>query len=188
LLALATAAFVSVTTTSKPKNQSAQRSIGKLPTERNQPISIRGVKVHGTAVRPNKEFVAGDDWLTGLTVEMKNRSPKAVLFAAIQLQFPRAAGFPGPIAVDELFYGNYELTTRIPNSEERGHRLAPGDTAELSLTPDQLEGIAIFLLGTVMGRVQRGWSCELAESFSTMTPCGIMEPCLAAWRVHLKHG
>jgi hypothetical protein len=131
----------------EPSQLIQQRSIARLPIERNEPVSIRAVKVNGRKVFRNKKFVADDDWLRGLTIDIKNRSNKVILFATIQLQFPRPPGSEGQIAVDEIFYGNYELFIRQPSAAERLQGIAPGETAEIKLASDEVEGIRILLAG-----------------------------------------
>jgi len=61
------------------------RTIARLPLERNEPVRIRAVKVKDIRVRHGQKFVADDDWLSGLTVTVKNRTDKTITFAAIDL-------------------------------------------------------------------------------------------------------
>src|SRR5436305_15098386 len=75
------------------------RTIARLPIERNEPVRIRVVRVKGEKVFHERTFVAEDDWLSWLTVTIKNRSDKAILSAAIDLQFPRPPGSEGRIAI-----------------------------------------------------------------------------------------
>jgi len=124
------------------------RNIARLPIERNEPIRIRVVKVKGAKVFNRQKFLAGDDWLGGLTVTIKNRSEKAIVFAAIDLQFPRPLGSEGRIAIDEVEYGNRALLTRRARTDERLSRIAPGQSVDLALPPLQVNAIGFLLTAT----------------------------------------
>ena len=74
-----------------------QRSIGRLPIDRNEPLRIKAVKTQGRQLRRNQKFDADGDWLKDLTVTIKKVSGKKILFASIDLFFrpptdPKAAG------------------------------------------------------------------------------------------------
>lgn len=124
------------------------RTIARLPIERNEPVRIRAVTFKGMKVRHRQKFVANDDWLSGLTVTIKNRSEKTITFAAIDLQFPRPPGSEGPTAIHTIEYGDRALLTRRAGSGERSSRIAPGQTVDLALTPHDLTGIAFLLSAT----------------------------------------
>jgi hypothetical protein len=44
-----------------------QVSFSRLPTEKNEPIRLRAVKVKGRKVRSNEKIASNGDWLDGLT-------------------------------------------------------------------------------------------------------------------------
>lgn len=68
------------------------RVVARLPVERNEPVRIRAVKIKGAKVSHRQKFSAEDDWLRGLSVTIMNRTNKNIVFAAIDVQFPRPLG------------------------------------------------------------------------------------------------
>lgn len=127
------------------------RTIARLPIERNEPVRIRAVKVKGVKVIHRQKLVADDDWLSGLTVTIKNRTNKIITFAAIDIQFQRPRGSEGPTAIHTIEYGNRSLLTRKAGADERSSGIAPGQTVDLALTPHDLGGIRFLLSATGYG-------------------------------------
>lgn len=117
------------------------RTISRLPIERNRPIGIAEVKVRGSKIHHGRGFLESNNWLEGLVIRIKNKSPKSILFASIDLQFPRPTGSVGTFAVDEVSYGNRDLISQLPSSADRVNRMAPGQTVDLRLSPSELDGI-----------------------------------------------
>jgi hypothetical protein len=124
------------------------RTIARLPIERNEPVRIRAVKFKGMKVRHRQKFLADDDWLSGLTVTIKNRTNKTITFAAIDIQFPRPIGSEGPTAFHTIEYGNRALLTHRAGADDRSSGIAPGESVDLALTPHDLSGIAFLLSAT----------------------------------------
>lgn len=139
---------VAFNATSAQEAKSAERIIRRLPIEKDEPIEITDVKVNGQTVSLNKKFTAADDWLNTLTISIKNRSPKRILFASIQLQFPRPPGSPDKMSVDDMFYGNWALQLNPPTSEERLVGLPVGETVDIRLSVQQYVDLRNFLTGT----------------------------------------
>lgn len=126
-------AFYAATRAHESSQPFNHRSVGRLPTERNEPLRIRAVKVKGRSVRSKERFLSDDDWLNGLTITVKNRSEKEILYASIQLQFPRTFGLADPIAVDDIDYGNRALLTRSPTPAERSAAISAGQEVDIRL-------------------------------------------------------
>jgi hypothetical protein len=103
------------------------------------------VKVKGRKIRSNERFASDEDWLSGLTINIKNRSDQAIRLAAIQLQFPRPSGSEGPIAIADIYYGNRALLTRLPIMSERSPGLAPGEAVDIELSDSELDAIEMML-------------------------------------------
>ena len=82
------------------------RVVARLPIERNEPVRIRAVRVKGVKVSRRQKFLAEDDWLHGLSVTIMNRTGKNIVFAAVDVQFPRPLGLEGPVAIHTLEFGN----------------------------------------------------------------------------------
>src|SRR5436309_3522368 len=72
--------------------EAKERIIRRLPVEKDEPVSMTDLKVNDQSVSLDKKFSADDEWLRTLTISMRNKSDKVILYASIQLQFPRAAG------------------------------------------------------------------------------------------------
>lgn len=118
-----------------------ERTIGRLPIERNEPLAIRSVKAKGNKVRRNKKFNGGDDWLQGLSLEIKNKSKKVILFASIQLQFPRPSTSSAPFAVESIEYGNSQVLTRPITAADRITMIAVGQTVEVKLEDERFRAL-----------------------------------------------
>lgn len=128
--------------------QTRERVIRRLPVEQNEPIGLTQVKVNGERVFAKKAFLADDQWLKGLVISVKNRSDKLILFASIQLQFPRPTGSQDPMVIDDMFYGNRALQTRPPTPDERLTGIAPGETVEIRLSEQQYVDLTQLLIMT----------------------------------------
>src|SRR6185503_18739767 len=83
------------------------------------PVKIMNVRTNGRKVESNKPFVDDDDWLKGLTVDVRNDSDKSLTFLQLELFFPRSepdAKKPG--ASFPLDYGDdpfsYDSASAMP--------------------------------------------------------------------------
>lgn len=123
---------------------SEERSIEKTEWP-GEPIKIEEVKVKGRPVGLGAKFTEEDDWLSGLTIKVKNISDRPVVFLDVALVFPRPDARE-PAASDHLLYGRYPLAPgqAAPEAPAVGQPpLQPGATAELALT--DYEGTRRFL-------------------------------------------
>ena len=126
-----------------------ERIIERLPVERNEPIAITDIKVDGQSVSLDKKFRAADDWLQSLVISIKNKSDKVILFASIDLQFPRPPRPQDPpMAIYEMSYGNWALQTRRPTSAEVLVGASPGEIVEIRSSTEQSVGLRGFLTAT----------------------------------------
>jgi hypothetical protein len=128
--------------------QPKERLIRRLPIEQNEPIAITNIKVNDQSVSFDKKFTADDEWLRTLVVSIKNKSDKLILFASIQLQFPRPAGSQDKMSVEDIFYGNWALQRRPPTPEEGFIGIAPGETVEIPLSVQKFLDLRQFLTAT----------------------------------------
>lgn len=110
------------------------RHVQRLPSERNEPISLRRVKLknNDTKLKNKEPFLADEGWLNGLKVEVKNKTQKPITFLSIQLQFPRSAGDYAPISIDYLEAGDRTLLSQ--KLETASPILRPGLQMELGLS------------------------------------------------------
>lgn len=121
-----------------------ERSIKKTDWPK-EPIKIEKIKVKGKIIGLGTKFTEEDDWLSGLTIKVKNISDKPIVFLDIAIVFPRPDS-QEPDARDHLLYGQYplapgELAPEAPAVIQPP--IQPGETVELALT--DYEGIRRFL-------------------------------------------
>lgn len=124
------------------------RTINRLPIEKKEPLSIVKVEVNGQPVSVIKGFVSDDDWLRSLVISVKNKSDKLILFASIQLQFPRATGPQDRFSIAEMSHGNRALPMRPPTEDERQVGIPPGETVEVRLSVQEFVDLRKFLTAT----------------------------------------
>jgi hypothetical protein len=137
--------FTSVSIASTAVQQSRERLIRRLPVEQNEPIAITDIKVNDRSVSFDKRFSADDEWLRSLVFSVKNKSDKLILYAAIDLQFPRPADSQDRMALHYMAYGNGALQTRKPTSQETLVGISPGETVEIRLSVQQFVALRDFL-------------------------------------------
>lgn len=128
--------------------EAKQRVIARMPVEKNEPVEIAEVRVNGQPISFDKEFSADDNWLRSLTVSIKNRSNKTILFASIRLRFPRATGLEEAVSVHDMFWGDGSLQTQLPNREKQADSLKPGDSNDIKFSAQQFTDLMNFLRGT----------------------------------------
>lgn len=121
---------------------SRDRVIERLPVEKNEPVEIIDTKVNGQSIVLGQTFKANDEWIRTLVFTVKNKSDKRVLFASVELFFPRPEGSN---TMFDLFYGSWGLQNRRPTSSEQLIGIAPGDTVEIGLSAQRLVGLTKFL-------------------------------------------
>lgn len=140
--------WVSFPRTTASARRLKNRTINRLPIERDRPIGIVGVKIRGNGVHPSRGFIEDDDWVEGLVIRIRNRSAKDILFASIDLQFPRPAGSVDPFAIDEITFGNRGLLSRLPTFADGTDRITPNQTRDLRLSAGQVYDIKSLLIAT----------------------------------------
>jgi hypothetical protein len=69
------------------QSSNRNRVVNKL-TQAGEPIEITKLKVKGKPLNFNREFSDDDDWVKGLTVEVKNVSGREIIYLQIELDFP----------------------------------------------------------------------------------------------------
>ena len=118
------------------------RTIKKL-SRPHEPVTIIAVKIKGKAVEFGKAFPGRNDWLGGLTIIIKNTSAKRVSWARVALIFSKKE--PGGELHDFVTYGIGRWD--IDKIRGGGPPLKPGDTAEVSYSPEQYQSIREILDG-----------------------------------------
>ena len=115
------------------------------------PVKIMNVRTKGRKVESNRSFVDDDDWLKGLTVDVRNDSDKTLTFLQLELFFPRPepdAKKPGvSFALD---FGDdpfrYDSASAMPPLSVKP--LSPGEHLEITLTDDRLSAMYALLIET----------------------------------------
>jgi hypothetical protein len=141
-------ALVVCTSYTTAAQQATERVIRRLPIEQNEPITITDIKVNDRSILFDKKFSADDEWLGSLVISVKNNSDKLILYASIRLQFPRSGGSKDPVAIYDLFYGNWALQVQPPTSQEILVGMSPGETVVIQLSGQQVVALREFLTGT----------------------------------------
>jgi hypothetical protein len=104
-------------------------------------IAVTGIEVAGRAVTPGQPFAAGDDWLRGLTLRVKNVSPKPITYMQFSLSFPEARYHSGGVG-HTLRYGSNAAAGggNVPSAA----LLSPGEEAEVVFTDRDLDTFRAF--------------------------------------------
>jgi hypothetical protein len=55
-----------------------------------EPVAIEKIEVDGRVVPLNVEFTAGDDWMRGVVITLKNTSSKTIVSLSVGIDFPHA--------------------------------------------------------------------------------------------------
>lgn len=116
--------------------QKKERAI-KKENWRNEPFKVEKVKVKGIPVEIGQKLIADDDWLQGLTIELKNTSGKSILFAAVNIDFSLPAGseYAGKHMLRwKLPYGHIPQPPGTPPRPDRPASIAPDEKLELVLS------------------------------------------------------
>ncbi|MDQ3743219.1 MAG: hypothetical protein M3444_02440 [Acidobacteriota bacterium] len=94
-------------------------------------IEITGIEVAGRPITPGRPFAAGDDWLLGLTVRVKNVSAKPITYLQLSLSFPEAHYHSGGVGYT-LRYGRNGAG--VERDAPDAKLLAPGEEALMIFT------------------------------------------------------
>ena len=104
-------------------------------------IVITGIEVAGRPVTPGEPFAAGDDWLRGFTLRVRNISSKPITYLEIGLSFPEARYHNGGIG-HPLRYGR-----NVAGAHQNAPNpmlLWPGEEAELTFTDEEFHNFRTF--------------------------------------------
>jgi hypothetical protein len=132
--------------------ESRLRVVRPAPVEagRQSPVEVVSVRVKGAAVEAGRHFPAGDDWLRGLTLKLKNVSDRPVSYVDISLHFPTVAGrenkmlqVTGPVAYG--CFPGFPCRTDVSGSHAE---ILPGETREVELSEARYQGLIAALART----------------------------------------
>ena len=130
--------------------QGNERAIN-IKDDPRSPVKIMNVHTKGRKVESNKPFVDDDDWLKGLTVDVRNDSDKTLTFLQLELFFPRSepdAKKPG--ASFPLDYGDdpfsYPSASVMPPLSVKS--ISPGEHLGITLTDNRWSAMNALLIDT----------------------------------------
>jgi hypothetical protein len=103
-------------------------------------VSISNVTVEGMAVGSLKPFQAGDDWIQSMSISLKNRTNKTIVYVYVLLGFPEAGdGKTVPYAAQRIELGRPPAVDRARRDgllayvdpSQKPLSFAPGETLEI---------------------------------------------------------
>ncbi|MDT4954336.1 MAG: hypothetical protein QOJ02_2474 [Acidobacteriota bacterium] len=122
--------------------QQIQERLLEKQVHRKEPLRVKAIKREKDDVLISKKFLAGDDWLKGLSFRLENISDKNIVFVQLEVEFPRSDDVP-PL-VFPLQYG----AGLAPNDSAPANRVTPirpGEDVVLSLSDAQYDGLQQLL-------------------------------------------
>lgn len=131
--------------------QGEDEKVLKQGMHRNPVTELVGVRVKGASIAFGQKIGAGDEWLKGLTVSVKNTSTKPIVYFELQVRlFGEKADeeLTGkPPFVYPLSYGDYHYNdpSQPVAPAPTYQAIPPGDSVEISLTDEAYES----LIGTL---------------------------------------
>ena len=118
--------------------QPRQRVISQVPLEAGlqSPVEVISVRVGGGDVEPGRPFPAGDDWLAGFALRVKNVSDRSISVVDVSLRFPTPAGHKSKhVSLLGLFtYGCRPGYGCHPDASGSTGEIMPGETRDMVLT------------------------------------------------------
>jgi hypothetical protein len=97
-----------------------------------EPVEIVEVKSKGSKIKFGAAFITGEDWVKGLTLKVKNRSEKSIVYLSIDLRVDGTT-VPRRRSAVTLSYGSRPTGQNVlePSSLRP---IAPGENVEITLT------------------------------------------------------
>lgn len=129
--------------------QGEHEKVLKKGAHRNPVTDLVNVKVKGTPVAFGRKISAGDEWLKGLTVEVKNISTKPIIYFELQVRLFGEKGdeeaIGKPPFVYPLSYGDYHYNDPSQPPAPAYQAIAPGGSVDIALTDEAYDS----LIGTL---------------------------------------
>src|ERR1700720_1590680 len=94
------------------------------------------------SVRVGTKFHGDEDWLKGLTVKLKNKSGKAIVYAEVSVYVPTSETEDKPIRLS-LRYGVFPVSETDPSSQ--AEPVSHGGNITLALSDDEYDQAKAFL-------------------------------------------
>jgi hypothetical protein len=118
--------------------QKRERVIEK-PFQPNEPMDLEDVQVRGTlnvkeSIKVGTKFHGDEDWLKGLTVKLKNKSGKSIVYAEVFVYVPTSETEDKPIRLS-LRYGTFPVFETDTSSQ----LILPAGSITLALADDEYD-------------------------------------------------
>jgi hypothetical protein len=139
--------FIGTLLTASALAQQTQERIVKKVKAPNEPVRITKFKLKGVPRGFGQNFTDDNDWLRGLTINVKNVSNKPIAYLEIVLDFPRPENQPSSQLLpfrSSLQYG-YPPVLNAPLPLDAPPPLMPNEKAELSLTDANYDSLMATL-------------------------------------------
>lgn len=130
-LVCCTILLLSVAQTPTLSSQDDKKLIRK-PSNKDAPVEIMQVKLSGRPLETDQPFDAHDDWVKGVSVELKNVSKKEIIYVKVELDFPTDDS-ESNLVVIPLEYGRPPQDGEPPPPESEP--LRPGERVTVAV-PD----------------------------------------------------
>lgn len=121
----------------KPGERVVENHLARaVPGLDSETLAITGITVNGQGVAPGRPFAAGAGWLRGLTVRVRNVSPKPISYIQLGFSAPEARYRAGGIGFRFSF--GVMRPKGVPAAND-AKSLAPGEEVDLGFTGDDYE-------------------------------------------------
>jgi len=122
------------TRSQEPELPGDERLVTRGFGPKGEPLEFSDVKVKGKSVRLNKKFEGEGEWLKELNLSLRNKSDKAITFAALHVDFPETKTLGGAMVMHPVYVG--QDPSNNPSPARPPLRLGPGESVEISLAAD----------------------------------------------------
>jgi hypothetical protein len=110
------------------------------------PLKITLVKSKFGIIETNKKISAGDDWLRGLTIRVRNDSGKTVTSVTIEIQFRRPEYQAGALdLLTPIEYGPNPFAPFERNSPLPAEPILPNQTKDITLSEQNYDALRAVL-------------------------------------------
>jgi hypothetical protein len=122
--------------------QSGKRVVAERADPK-EPIENLGISRGGQLTKLSEEFDNGDDWLKGVSLRVRNKSDRTIVYLQTGLFFFEPESGSDPMLFDALRYGRRPWVADDAN--RNALQLAPGATVDLPITDQTYNGLKNFL-------------------------------------------
>ena len=117
-----------------------QKSLQKIESHKNEPITIVKTKALNKTVRLGEQFDGGDDWLSGAQLRLKNVSGKDIVYIDIRLNFPETTASGNMMS----FWSDIGNRPGLP-AQNAPLLLRPNDEVTFSLDQERYKNLVKFI-------------------------------------------